>query len=344
MIVKREKLLNGLEYVTPGLSARGMIDQMNCFIFKDGYIYAYNDEVATRCKSPLSIECAIRADKLKEILHKVKEVRLNAKLKRDRLWFSGKKKKFYVKTENEIMLPVEELDYPKKKGWKELPADFSEAIQYIESCASRDDAAKGNLNCIHLHPNFVEAFDNYQLARFEMTLPLKEEVLIRQVALRHIASMTMIEFAVTDNWVHFRDARKQVFSCRVYLDEYMDLQPIIDGAKGKKIKLPKGLISAAEEAETFSTNKDNAHENYITLEVKKGKIEISSEDEFGGYEAIKDVKYKGKKFKFRVLPKILASLVKEYPKCEMSKKFMRVKSGRYTFVVSLDTKGMKEKE
>ncbi len=344
MIVKREQLLNGLEYVSPGLSVKGLIDQMNCFVFKDKYIWAYNDEVATRTRSPIDIEGAIKADKLKEILHKVKDVKLGVKAKNGRLHFTGKNKSFYINMENEITLPVEELDYPKKSGWMELPADFSEAIHYIQGCASRDDSTKTNLNCIHLHPKYVEAFDNEQLARFEMKLPLKHEVLVKQVALRHIASMSMVEFAVTDNWVHFRDSARQVFSCRVYLEDYMDLGAIIKEANGKPIKLPKGLIDAALEAETFSINEENANANYIDLVLKKNKVEIASSDAFGGYEATKKLKYKGHEFAFSILPKVLASLVKEHPKCEVSEKFFKAKSGRYTFISSLNTPKKKQKK
>jgi DNA polymerase III sliding clamp (beta) subunit (PCNA family) len=343
MIIKREKFLNGLEYTSPGLSTRGVVDQMNCFVFKNGYIWTYNDEVATRCKCPIKdLEGAIRADKLKEILHKVKDEKLDVSIRKSNLEFVGKSRKFKIKMEEEISLPVEDLDYPKKKGWKNLPADFSDAIKFVQGCASRDDS-KSDLTCIHLHPEYVEAFDNYQLARYKMALPLKHEVCVKQVALRHIAEMTMTEFFETDNWIHFRDARKQIFSCRVYLTEYFDLTPIIKDAAGKKVKLPSGLVNDSEEAGVFSTDSQNPQENYVQVTLKDRMVYIESEGQYGEYIAWKKINYKGDKFQFRILPKILADLVRRHSKCEISKKYIRVKTGCRTFVSALTLPKKKKK-
>lgn len=344
-VIKREKLLNGLEYASPGLSARGLVDQMNCFGFKNGYIWSYNDEVATRTKCPVpDLEGAIRADKLKEILHKVQDEKMEVKATKKKLIFLCRRKRFSVNMENEISLPIEELDYPKKDQWKSLPADFSDAIKLVQGCASRDDAAKGSLNCIHIHPKFIEAFDNYQLARYDMKMDLKGEILVKQVALRHIAMMTMIEFYETDNWVHFRDARKQIFSCRVYLNTYRDLGPIIEASGGKKLSLPKGLMEDSDEAGTFATDSQNPQENFVQVTIENNKFEIDSEGQHGEYHSWKKVKYKGKKIQFRILPKILAELIREHPKCRVNKKFLSVKSGRLTFSSALTKpkKGKKE--
>lgn len=336
--VNREKLLNALEYLQPGLSAKeGMVLQSNCFAFKDDYIYTYNDEVATRCKSPIpGMEGAIRSDSLLAILTRVKEADLKVEPKKSRLVFTGKRgKKFWVNLEAEISLPIEDLDYPKKKQWKLLPEDFSEAVQAVQDCASRDDASKANLNCIHLHPKWIEAFDNFQLARYRMKLPLGQEVLVRQVALRHICIKPMIEFFETDNWIHFRNAAKQIFSCRVNLDEYKNLQGHIDAAKGKKLRIPKGLFDVAQQAEVFSTDKQKPNENYVQFDMHKGKVVVSSEGVYGGYTAPTPIKYKGKKISFLILPKVLAKLAKENVRCRLSEKSLKVETGKFTFVTSL---------
>ena len=169
--------MNALEYTRPGLSSRDIIEQANCFVFKDGYVWAYNDEVATRCKSPLKdITGAIQAAKLLDILHKLKEEKLNVRQTKSELRIKGKSKEMGVKMEREISLPIEDLDYPKKNSkWLELPRKFSDAIQFVEGCASRDDS-KIELTWIHLHPKWVECFDNYQLARYRIKLPIDREI------------------------------------------------------------------------------------------------------------------------------------------------------------------------
>lgn len=332
--VEREKLLNALESISSGLSSRSPMDQANCFVFKDGYIYSYNDEVACRVKSPMDIKGAIEADRFKAILHNLRETELQFKDKKGRVYFHGRKKRLWITKEREISLPVEDLDYPKKNQWKDLPSSFSEGIKFVQGCASKDDSKK-DLTCIHLANKHVEAFDNYQMARYRMKLPLDQEVNVKQIALRHIASMVMTEFFETDNWIHFRDANKQIFSCRVYLEEYRNLDDIV-AVSGTKITLPKGLGVAAKQAGIFATDSQNPNENYITVTLKKGKATVEGEGQFGGIEIDSPIKsYVGKKFSFKILPNILEQLVKEHSECELNEKAMKAQSGRALFVTSL---------
>src|SRR5437660_934669 len=73
--VSREKFLHALESVEPGLSPRDIVDQANAFVFRNGRLYTYNDELACRIKSPLGkeLEGAVRAEKLLELLRKLPE-------------------------------------------------------------------------------------------------------------------------------------------------------------------------------------------------------------------------------------------------------------------------------
>ena len=48
MRVSREKLMQALEAVSPGLANRELIEQSSCFVFKSGMVMTFNDEVAGR--------------------------------------------------------------------------------------------------------------------------------------------------------------------------------------------------------------------------------------------------------------------------------------------------------
>ncbi len=73
MRVDRKLFLMQLESVMPGLSTREIIEQSSCFIFKDGKVQTYNDEIGCTQNSCLSIRGAVQALPLISILRKLKE-------------------------------------------------------------------------------------------------------------------------------------------------------------------------------------------------------------------------------------------------------------------------------
>src|SRR5687768_12406403 len=58
MRVDRENLLRALESVTAGLAHREIIEQSGSFVFKDGNVITFNDEIACTATSPLKIQGA----------------------------------------------------------------------------------------------------------------------------------------------------------------------------------------------------------------------------------------------------------------------------------------------
>lgn len=330
MRVSRENLLNTLELVSPGLSTKGDLEQSNCFVFKEGQVITFNDETACRCKSPIDIEGAVYADTLRGILHKLKEDEIEVSQNKGGLFIRGKsRRRMEVRMEEKIELPLENLEKPKK--WKPLSEKFSDAVEFVEGCAGRDEANFA-LTCIHLHQEYVEAFDNYQFARYRVKTDLKQELLVKQLSLRNIINLTMIEFSETDNWVHFRNARKVILSCRRYMDEYLDLDHI-PKVKGTKIALPPGLADASDRAEVFSVH--NPQENQIKVDLKPGWVTVKGTGQFGWYSERKKVNYSGKPRRFMIQPKMMMQLVKNHSECEVTQKALKAEAGPAVFVTSL---------
>src|SRR4051812_26008035 len=84
--IKREKFLNKLDRLRPGISVKGIIQQSNCFIFDKNRIVTYNEEVA--CQIPGKIggfSGAFQADPLLKILGKLPDEFLELELKKEKL-------------------------------------------------------------------------------------------------------------------------------------------------------------------------------------------------------------------------------------------------------------------
>lgn len=337
MKINREELLKELESITPGLSAKEIIEQSSCFIFKDKKVMTYNDEIACSHSSCLSIEGAVQAIPLLAILRKLGEDTVDVTTTKEELLIEGKKRKAGIRMEAEILLPVETIEQPKE--WKVIPDDFAEAVHIIQECAGKDET-QFNMTCIHIHPKWVEACDSFQAARYRIDTNISESTLIRRESLKHIITLGMTEFSETKTWIHFRNSTGLILSCRRYIEEYPDISKLFK-QKGEKAFLPKGLKEAAERASIFSA--ENIEDNQVTIELKENKLKITGRGTSGWYKEIKKIKYSGATLSFTISPILLMELVQKYNDCEISSTILKIDGKKFRYITALGTVEEKEK-
>jgi len=330
--VNREDLLHTLESVKSGLSTKAIIEQSDCFVFKKGKVISYNDEVACSAPSPLgkAFEGAVKAEKLIEVLTKLPEDELQISIGTGELILSGKRRRTGIHMEAEITLPLEAVEKPTE--WKKLHEDFGEAIAAAAACTSTDES-RFDLVCVHIHPKWVEACDDFQICRWRLLTGISQSTLVRQAAIKNVTSLGMTDFCETEGWLHFKNAHGLVLSCRRYMEEYPDLSQWLK-VEGDVIAFPKGLVEAAEKASIFSSeDQDN---NRVLVDLKPGKLKIRGQGSSGWYEESKSIKaYTGRHLRFYVSPDLLSALVKRTNDCIVSADRIKVSGGKLTYCVCL---------
>jgi len=329
MRINREKLLEQLESVLPGLSTREIIEQSSCFVFQDKVVMTYNDEVACTQKSCLPIEGAVTAIPLVSILRKLKEEVLEITVSKEELLIKGKRKKVSIRMDTDILLPIDSVEKPKK--WKDLPDDFTNAISIIQQCSGKDET-KFSLTCVHLTPKWIEATDGYQAARYKISMEMDEATLVRKESIKYIIDLDMSKFSETKNWIHFKNSSGLILSCRRWIEDFPKLSKLLK-VDGTPTKFPKGLIEAVEKAEIFSA--ENAEDNQVIINLKPNKLRITGKGASGYYQEIKDIKYKGESLTFRVAAGLFADLIRHHTSCEIMFDRLKVASGKYTYITVL---------
>ena len=350
MRINREELLKQLESVLPGLSTREIIEQSSCFIFKiqegRGYreatVNTYNDEIACSQKSLLKIEGAVQAIPFISILRKLKEEELEIDVndKNTQLLIKGKHRRAGIRMEQDIVLQIEAVDKPKK--WKDLPADFADAIAIVQPCAGSNET-QFVMTCIHITPKWMEACDNHQVTRFKIKTDIVKPVLIRKESLKYIVSLDMTEFSETKHWIHFRNPTGLIFSCRHFIEKYPtnDITKILK-VSGEPLVLPKGLKDAIEKAEIFSS--ENVEGSDVFVNLKPGKFKITGKGASGWFSEIKKSKYNGESLQFTIPAKLLLEVVQQYDKykCKVSPNYLKITGKKFAYVTALGT--VEEKE
>lgn len=333
MNVNREQFLNDLQMVRAGLSPREFVEQSSCFVFRDGEVMTFNDEVACRKKVDAKITGAVQSGAILDILQKLDDTELDVSENvKGELEFAGKRKRFGLTKEAEIFLPVDRVERPEK--WSKLPKEFIEAVGMVQHCVSTDES-KFVLTCIHITPLHVEACDNFQMIRHESKLPIKESVMVRGASLKDITGLAMNEVAVTKSWMHFRNASGLVFSCRRYADEFPDLEPMLKKDKDHAIVIPKGMAKASDRAAVFAV--DATGESQVQVTLADGRIRIRGEGAIGWYRESTKVHYDGPPMSFFISPILLKQVSENHSDAAISENKLAIGGGPWRYVTCLSS-------
>ena len=330
MKVKREELLSQLESVIPGLAQREILEQSSCFAFKGGQVMTYNEEVACRIETNLEIEGAVKAPALLSLLRKLEEETIEVRQEDAGLLIQGKRKRAILKMETEVLLPIEEIEDPGE--WSRVPDDFQDAIAIVKETAGTNET-KFRLTCIHLHPKWIESSDNHQATRYKCKVGVAESILVRKTAIQSVVDLGAEELSESKTWIHFRNGKGLVISCRRYADEtYMDLKPILT-MKGDPIRLPKGLVEAANKAEIFSA--ENTDNNQVEIDLRQDKLRVTGKGNSGWYQEYQSTSYEGADISFLISPDLLRRICEEEGKCEVTEERLKISNSKFTYVTCL---------
>lgn len=331
--INRETLLNELESVRAGLSRQEVLEQSTCFIFQDGFVKTYNDEIACQQKSILNFTGAVQAEPLLQILRKLTEDEIKITTNDSEFLIEGKRRKASIRMDDKILLPVDRIEH--SDNWKNLDEEFGDAVQLVTQVAGTDES-QFMLTCLHLTNEFIEASDNYQISRFKILTDVEQSTLIRKESIKHVVELGVTEFSESENWIHFRNPTGLVLSCRRYTDEagdFPELDSILD-FDGIETSLPSSLSEAVDKAEVFSTASTDT--NFVTVELKStGKLRIKGEGNFGWFTETKKVNYSGDNISFRISPKLLSDIAKKHNDCEITDNRLKVESDGFVYVTSL---------
>lgn len=338
MRVNREELLKCLVSVSPGLTQREVIEQSSCFVFQNGDITTFNDEVSVSVKSPCpGIEGAVPSQKLLDLLSRLTEDDLEIEIASDGLRIKGTGRRALIRIESEIAASAEPDRVGEPSQWRPLHADFGAAIGIVQACSSKDDS-QFVLTCIHITPDFVEACDDKQLARYLLMTGLHESsCLVRRTSIVPIQGLGMSEVGITDAWLHFRNHDNGLrYSCRRWVnDEWIDLDDLVDKVEGATATMPAGLAEAVAKAEVFSVDSSIGQSNEILVELKGNKLRLRGEGAGGWFEERKQVVWDGDPLSFRIDPQLLVEITKRTKECTIAPKRLRVDAGNFVYVVAL---------
>ena len=288
MKISREKLLWALEMTKPGVATKEVIEQSTKYIFWNGRVLTYNDEISV--SAPLedsTLEGAVEAKPLYDLVSRLEDENLS--LSHDENSLRIKTSRINVKLPLQpVALPFPVLERFENPGEeKPVPENLMQALRFCAPCCSTN-LGRIALTCVHVTKDFAEATDGFQAVRYRFagTMPV-EEFLIPAAAVRELSGYEITAIFENndeeDTWIHFSAKAGVRFSVRKIDVQFPAVDKILTLDESIPIRFPADVIGAVNRAKIFASA-DGTGLDKLKVRLDSGKLTFLAEGEFGHFE------------------------------------------------------------
>lgn len=345
--IKRDILRKELEEASVGLSTRAILEQSDMFIFVDGRVLTFNDDLfysgaccLAKHLTPDGLSIAVPAKELLSLLGKFPddEVEMSFDEEKTELRIKGKRRAAGLSCAIEILLPVDEV--PKPAKWHKVGDDLMAVMRAAADICGKD-LSQPWTTMVHVTPKMVEATDNYRLYRTMMLTGFPEEVSIPASAVVDLARHVVRRVAVGKGWCHFRLKSKARVSVRCSHEPYVKgIGALLKKKGGHTIELPSNLDEILARAEILQ---DVNYDARVEITIKKNRLTVKSRNDAGWFRESKSVRFSGDEITFEVHPQILLDLLKRTHKATIiGTDRIMVETDNTVFVACLQIAGEKD--
>lgn len=337
MEIKKTELKTALEIVKPGLANKELIEQSTSFAFMGNRVVTYNDDISiSHPISGLELTGAVKADKLYQLLSKLKEEVITIEVSESEIVLKSGRAKAGLVLQAEIKLPLEEeIKYAEK--WKKLPDGFLKAVKTATASCSKDNS-RPVLTCVHIRKDgAIESSDSLRIMKIQLSgdMPL-DNFLLPVSAANIMVGLQPTHIAKGNGWIHFKTKADTILSCRIFADKFPETDKWLI-VEGSKIVFPKELLGALERANVFAKRDHLLDETLaITLEAKRLKVRGEAED--GWFEETARITYDGEALTFYITPYLIRSILTDTQEGILSKGMLKFEGENWEYVSMLKNK------
>ena len=336
MKINKTNLQQALEIVKPGLSNNEIIEQSTSFAFFGDRVVTYNDSISLSCPvEHLNLTGAIRAEELYKFLRQIEKEEIQVKSSENEIKLKSGNARAGIRLEKEVKLPIEEKGNIDPTGWKSLPEDFIEDLDFIKDGASKD-MSRRVLTCVHVRKGILETSDGYQIMRVnldsENSFPYPG-TLIPAENISEIIKVEPSQIFLTDGWLHFKNQQDVVISCRILEDSFPDTDSFFD-IEGDKLIFPKKMTKILDRVTVF-TKKDHLVDEEMQIILDNNKLMVKGSNDYGWFKEVAPVKYKGQRVSFWIAPYLLKNILKRSNECRLGNEKIKFEGSGWEYVAVL---------
>jgi len=307
MKIDRKELLNILEQVKPGISAKELVESMTHLFFSGENLITYNDVISIQYPFITDFNLFVKAKDFFNLLTKAATVEnVNLSEKDGKLVVTSKKFRASLSTisDEEIKIRINTVSESLKTSkWKILPDNFCSSISLCSFTASKQET-DGTLACVYLDKKLCVSSDNNRISQTPLTSDV-DKMFINASEIKNLVLLCPVEYSVTKSWIHFKNEEDCIFSLRKIEGEFPDFLQFFD-FKGITIELPKEIMEGVDLTSIF-LNDDNPS---INIKIGKNQCMLSIKSTAGSIQHKTKFNYAGDEFSFSINPEFLKEMMK----------------------------------
>jgi DNA polymerase III sliding clamp (beta) subunit (PCNA family) len=336
MLINREILLKALANTKPGLASKEMIEQTGSYLFIEGYVVTYNDDISVASPIESDIRGAVPAKELYGILNKCTDEMLEVTMDDNAMHIKNQKKmKVKITRSPEILLPLDDIPKADAASWQNLDVKFIEQLKFSLMSVSKN-MARPVLTCIHWYDNCLESTDNYRITRCPVNtrLPEGERVLLPSASVNTLLKYKPIAVAIVNGWVHFKlstaseengdgttpvdSGPKPVFSFRTFEGIFPNVGERLSIECLTSVVFPPSLPKMLDKA-TELADVDSIGDYKVNITIENRTLKVSCKKAVGEYEDYVNMSC-DESFNFTVNPETLKQILEHDSKAYLSGK------------------------
>ena len=332
----RIELLETLNKLKPGLAGKDVIEQATRFVFAEGLVWSYNDEIAVSHPLPETIELegAVPAEPLLKFLGRASHERVELNIEDNELRIKSGRSRVGIVLE-EIKLAVDQIPMPTDDDWCNLPTGCVSALG-IAALSASHNMESPILTCLKITEKSAQGCDRFRLTHVEWK-PAEAwpgPFLIPSSVIKHLKLYDPEALALCGGWLHFINKDDVVFSCRTAEGDYPDVSKLLK-MKGSSIEFPDALGEALDRAGVFAKAEFEQDEE-VELETDGlGTLVISAKGEEGWIKEELQMLDECKPLKITLNPQILKQALSLGHKVTVGESALLIKGKNFKHVVAL---------
>lgn len=317
--VNRQEFVDVLKKVFPAVGPKENDVQATCFIFREGFVYTYNDDIFMSMPLPTEdfgdLGCfAIQAKEFLVFLNKMNDETISVEGEEGKLIVKGRRLKAEIISETAITMPIDDIVLP--ESWYEIGPEVMTALKCCSPVCSKD-LTKPLSTCVRLFANLAEVSDVDKAVRFTMESGyFTTQYYLPGESARVVSRYPANRYASTEGWMWFAadDDHTPIIACRTYYENqpFVDMSELMD-TSGTLIELPASTIEALERSEVFVSSTDlsqvTMEDNYLTIEIADNWCVIKSAGGLGSCQEKLRTVYDGPKIVFSTKVEVLAAAI-----------------------------------
>lgn len=339
--MKVSELKNALELVKPGLARKDLLEQATMVAFRSRNLFTFNDEVAVVAPLESGVTGAVLAEPLYKFLGRLPpDGEVSIKVGANEFQFSCGRSRAGVSMDEEVKLPLDE-EVPEPEEWDPLPGGFDKALgRVLFSCAQ--GGHRPILTCVHATEDHLESCDGFRMTRTQCRFDLDNDAPLSLCLvgrnLARLGDYSPTEWALSGNWMQFRNSAGVRYCVRVVEGDYPDLDPFTQ-VEGRELELPKEVVVEALEWASVMADDSIKYKQEVSISVTKGLLTVKGEGPDGWSERAVRLKYAGEPLQFHTHPTMLSEMLSLGSRITVGKESMKIESDGYLHVVSLNVEG-----